>query len=416
MIARRCKVNTSISKKGGGAAAITIVIMMIYFMSPTISAISPAVASISSSYPAVSASAIGYVVTITAAFQAVTAVVAGALMGRKIKYRTLTIFSSALVVVSGCFPFLLQDGTGFALLLVSRALLGVGLGTIMPLSNALVLASFSDEGKRSQLIGAGNAMLNIGTIVTNLLGGFLCGFSWQSTFLVYALGVILVALSVFVMREPTHVEKSTNEKGRSGKLPLLTFVFIFFFLMMCVVTQSVVVYCSSLLADAGVTDSMVSATMVSVFSVGGIVISLGFSLLFKALHNVLLPAAYVVAALALLACFVGSDAGSANILLFGVGAALSGAALLIVTCFTPMAISQIVEPKMQSTAMGFVSFAMAGGTFLSTPFAQLAAVVTGDTSIRMVLLVGTVVSIALAVLACATIVAMKKREQAAEEN
>ena len=115
--------NTSTAKKGGGAAAITIVIMMIYFMSPTISAISPAVASISASYPAVSASAIGYVVTITAAFQAVTAVVAGALMGRKVKYRTLTIFSSALVVVSGCFPFVLQDGAGFALLLVSRALL-----------------------------------------------------------------------------------------------------------------------------------------------------------------------------------------------------------------------------------------------------------------------------------------------------
>ncbi len=406
---RRYNVNTSTAKKGGGAAAITIVIMMIYFMSPTISAISPAVASISSSYPAVSASAIGYVVTITAAFQAVTAVVAGALMGRKVKYRTLTIFSSALVVVSGCFPFLLQDGAGFALLLVSRALLGVGLGTIMPLSNALVLASFSDESKRSQLIGAGNAILNIGTIVTNLLGGFLCGFSWQSTFLVYALGVILVALSVFVMREPAHVQADEGPKRKGGKLPVLAFVFIIYFLLMCVVTQPIIVYASSLLAEAGVTNAMVPAAMTSVFSIGGIIVSLVFSFLFKVLRNALMPIAYVMAAFSLLACFFGCNATSPNIILFGVGAAGAGVALLIITCFTPMVLSQVVAPDMQSTAMGFVSFAMAGGTFLSTPFAQLAAIVTGSASIRMVLLVAAVVAVILVVTTALTMVLLRRR-------
>lgn len=399
--------NTATGKKSSSSIAITIVILMVYFLSPTISAISPAVASIATAYPAVSTSVIGYVVTITAAFQAVTAVVAGSIMGKKVNYRTLTIVSSALVVLSGCFPYFLQDGSGFILLLVSRAFLGIGLGIIMPLSNALVLASFSDEGKRSALIGAGNAMLNIGTIVTNLLGGFLCGISWQSTFLTYALGIILLVLSVFMMQEPPHVQSLTREK-KSGRLPAFTFVFILFFLMMCVVTQSVVVYCSQLLADAGIADSMVSATMVSVFSIGGIAVSLCFSALYKLLRDALLPVSFIVSALALLACFVGCNQSSPSIILFGTGAVLAGVALLIITCFTPMAISQIVSPNMQSTAMGFVSFAMAAGTFLSTPFAQLSAVVMGDASIRMVLLMGAVVSLALVVLGAVAVVVAKR--------
>lgn len=382
---------------------------MLYFMSPTISAISPAVASIGLSYPAVSSTAIGYVVTITAAFQAITAVVAGAVMGKKVKYRTLAIFSSALVVVSGCFPFFLQDGAGFPLLLVSRALLGVGLGIIMPLSNALVLAAFSEENTRSKLIGSGNAMLNIGTIVTNLLGGFLCGFSWQTTFLVYALGAILLALSIFLMREPTHVQAEPDQKRRGGKLPALAFLFILYFLLMCVVTQPVIVYSSTLLSEAGITNTMVPAMMTSVFSVGGIIVSLVFSGLFKRIRNALMSIAYVAAVIALFACFFGCDTSSPNVLLFGFGALMAGVALLTITCFTPMAISQVVAPEMQSTAMGFVSFAQAAGTFLSTPFAQLAAVLTGSSDVRMVLLVAALLSIALIVATAVTVLVMRRR-------
>lgn len=393
-----------------GTAGTVAVIMALYFLSPTISAISPAMSLIASAFPDVGAAAIGYVLTITAAAQAVTAVVAGALAGRKLGYRTLAIMSSVLVVVAGCFPFFLSGGDAdFVMLLVSRALLGVGLGTIMPLSNALVLAAFSAENDRSRLIGIGNAMLNIGTIVTNLLGGFLCSISWQTTFWVYALGAVLFVLSVFAMREPAHVQEDSTEHSKGGKLPIVSFAYILFFLLMCVVTQPVIVYCSQVLAEAGITDSMVSAIMVSVFSIGGICVSLPFTGIFKVLRNTLLPVAFVVAFIGLLVCFFGAQPEGANAFLYGLGAALAGAALLLVTCFTPMALSQVVAPELQSTAMGFVSFAMAAGTFLSTPFAQLGGVVMGSESIVNVLLFASLCAVVLAVLATFLTFAMRKR-------
>ena len=398
-------------ERRAGAVGMTAVIMTLYFISPAISAISPAVASLSSSYPGVSPAAIGYVVTITAAFQAVAAVVAGSLMGKKVGYRALAIVSSVLVVVAGCFPFVLADGQGFGALLFSRAVLGIGLGTIMPLSNALVLACFSDEDARSKLIAGGNAMLNIGTIVMNLLGGLLCGFSWQATFLVYAIGIILLVLSVVVMREPAHIAEADSAKSaRIGKLPGISFAFIVFFLLMCVVTQPVIVYSSTLLAEAGISNSMVPAVMTSVFSVGGIVVSALFPVLFKKLRNVLMPLGYTIGVLALLACYLGSSADGGNLVLFGIGAFLAGAALLIVTCLTPMVLSQVVAPQMHATAMGLVSFSMAAGTFLSTPFAQLVSVLTGNPDVRMVLLGAAALAVMLVVVTGVTVAGMKRRE------
>lgn len=418
--------NTNIESAGNAASSLDVVsgvpgkamrgmkgtvatIMTLYFLSPTISAISPAMSSIAGSYPDVSPAAIGYVMTITAALQAVTALIAGALAGRKLRYRTLAIASSILVVIAGCIPFFLSGGADFPVLIGSRALLGIGLGTIMPLSNALVLAAFSDEGTRSRLIGVGNAMLNVGTIVTNLLGGFLCAISWQSTFLVYALGIVLFALSAFAMKEPAHVEEENVER-KKGSLPAVTFVYIVFFLLMCVMTQPVIVYCSQVLAEAGITNAMVSAFMVSVFSIGGIIISLMFTGLFKLLGKMLLPASFVVAAVALLVCFMGGNPQDSNVILYGIGAALAGMALLMVTCFTPMAISQVVAPEMQSTAMGFVSFAMGGGTFLSTPFAQLAGIVTGAETIGTVLMFAACCSGVLAVVAVAFVFLSRRKK------
>lgn len=408
------RAKAAVVRKGG--AGTVAVIMALYFMAPTISAISPAMSSIASAYPEVDPAAIGYVLTITAALQAVTAVIAGALAGRKVNYKTLAIIASTLVVVSGCFPYFLGSGdVDFVMLLVSRAVLGVGLGIVMPLSNALVLAAFTAESDRSRLIGVGNGMLNIGTIVTNLLGGFLCGISWQSTFLVYALGVVLFVLSVFAMREPEHVQQEeVAEKPASGKLPAVSFAFILFFLLMCVVTQPVIVYCSQVLAEAGITDAMVSAIMVSVFSIGGIAVSLPFTGLFKVFRNALLPIAYVIAFAALLACFIGTQTAVSNAILYGVGAALAGAALLLVTCFTPMALSQVVAPELQSTAMGFVSFAMACGTFLSTPFAQLAGIVLGSGSMTSVLVFASGCSAILAVISLVFVLISRKAKRPKE--
>lgn len=378
-------------------AGITAVIMMVYFISPTISAISPAMSSIAASYPDVPAATVGYVMTITAAFQAVTALAVGALLGRKLKYKTATIAAAAGVVIAGCFPFFLPDGAGFAALIASRAVLGVALGFIMVLSNSLVLAFFQDEGTRSKRISMGNAMLNIGTIVTNLVGGVLCAISWQTTFLTYAVGVILLLASIFLMKEPeiVAVEAGADESAADAekkRLPAIAFVFIVLFLVVVICVQPVVVYTSQALADAGVASSMVTAGIITAFSIGGVLASAAFPSLFKRFKNAMLPIAFAVSAVAMCGCFAFCAPGGVSVAGYGVCAALAGCGLLLITCFTPLVLSQVCAPEMLPTAMGFVSFAMAMGSFLSTPFAQVVAAATGSGSVRLVMLVAGIVA------------------------
>lgn len=395
---------TSQSKSSSG---ITVVIMTLFFLSPTISAISPAMSLLASDYPSVSPAAIGYVMTVTAAAQAVTAVVAGSIVGKRVRYKTMLIIASLLYTIAGCFPFFLSSGTGFELLLASRVLLGVGLGIIMPLSNAMVLAFFADGDERAKLIGRGNVMLNVGTIATNLVGGFLCAISWQTTFLIYATGIVLLLFSAILMKEPAAApahnddagafEASADRAGARAKLPLIAFAFIIIFLLNVILVQPAIVYNAQLLAGADLTSPVLAAIMIALFSVGGAIMSAIFPKAFQMLKAALLPLAFFVTALGLLLLYVGSLPEVASPIVYGVGIALLGVGLLATTCFTPLALSQTVAPDMQSTAMGFVSFAMAAGTFLSTPFAQAVAAITGNDAIGTVLIAALVCSIVIGV-------------------
>ena len=373
-------------KSTGSAQRITAVIMTLFFLSPTISAISPVMSSISVDYPDVSAAVIGYVMTVTAATQAATAVITGAIAGKLVRFKPLLVAAAFIYTIAGCLPFFLRGGSDFSILLASRALLGVGLGIIMPLSNATILAFFSSEETRAKLIGRGNLMLNVGTVVTNFIGSVLCAVSWQTSFLVYGLGVVLVVLSITWMQEPeATTPDAVSHNASKRKLPAITFLFVVVFLLNVVLTQPAIVYNSQLLTGAGMPSPVLAAVMIALFSVGGGTMSAVFPRLFGSLRNALLPAAFFISALGLGIVYVGSLPEVANVAVYAVGITLVGVGLLATTCFTPLAISLVVAPEMQATAMGFVSFAMAIGTFLSTPFAQIVSAITGSSAVGTIL-------------------------------
>lgn len=388
------RVFSSPEKRGIVAA-----IMAMYFLSPLISAIAPAMSAVAQDYPEISAAAIGYVLTLTAAFQAVTALATGYVAGRKMNFRTLAIAASIIVIVSGCFPFFLHGGSDFVPLLVSRALLGVGLGIIMPLSNATAMAAFSKEEERSSVVGVGNAMLNLGTIVTNLIGGVLCAISWQTSFLVYLLGILLFIPSAFAMKEPPHFDEMDGaRKAGKSRLPGMALVYIILFLISVEFCQPVIVYCSQALAGAGITNPLVTSAMTIAFSIGGIVVSAPFAKVLATFKKRTLPISLLLAAVALAICRIGASPEVANPFVYGVGAFLTGVALLAVTCYTPMALSQVTPPEQLGTAMGLNSFAMAMGTFLVTPFAQLCSALTGESSLLNVYAIAAVLSLVLCII------------------
>ena len=95
-------------------------------------------------------------------------------------------------------------------MLTRRALLGVSVGLIMPLSTGL-LAYYYPPEQQAHLMGLSAAMNQMGGVVATLLAGLLSAIGWRWAFLVYLLGLIAVIM-VAVYLPDDHLG-SANKRG-----------------------------------------------------------------------------------------------------------------------------------------------------------------------------------------------------------
>ena len=128
--------------------------------------------------------------------------------------RTLTMAGLALYTVGGAAAGLFNS---IWAVLVMRALVGVGVGIIMPLSTGLLTYYFAPE-KREGLMGLSSAANQLGGVVATLLAGVLANISWRLSFLVYLMGLISIVLCLIFMPNDRirSGESADAEKGGSG--------------------------------------------------------------------------------------------------------------------------------------------------------------------------------------------------------
>lgn len=121
--------------------------------------------------------------------------------------RTIALFGLVLYVVAGAGCFFAGD---IYVLLTLRALLGVSVGLIMPLSTGLLAYYYPPEWQ-AHLMGLSAAMNQMGGVVATLLAGLLSSIGWRWAFLVYLLGLVAVIM-VAVLLPDDHLG-SANKRG-----------------------------------------------------------------------------------------------------------------------------------------------------------------------------------------------------------
>ncbi|MCR4965522.1 MAG: MFS transporter [Bacteroidales bacterium] len=156
-------------------------------------------------------------------------------ISRKMRTRSIALTGLLLYVVAGAGCFFTNNI--FALLLL-RALLGVSVGLIMPLSTGLLAYYFPPE-EQARLMGLSASMNQFGDVIATLLAGLLATIEWRYAFLVYLLGLISVILVVLYL--PNEQLHSENKRGKAfeprqllkfhpsviGMLLLMTIFFVF---------------------------------------------------------------------------------------------------------------------------------------------------------------------------------------------
>ena len=128
-------------------------------------------------------------------------------ISRILRTRAIATTGLLLYVVAGAGCFFVDD---IYVLMLLRAILGISVGLIMPLSTGLLAYYFPPE-EQARLMGLSAAMNQMGGVVATLLAGMLATIDWNYSFLVYLLG--LIALVMVWLWLPDEQLGSANKRG-----------------------------------------------------------------------------------------------------------------------------------------------------------------------------------------------------------
>ena len=95
--------------------------------------------------------------------------------------------------------------------LAARALVGIGVGIVMPMSTGL-LAFYYPRDMQDRLMGYSSAMNQLGGSVATLIAGFLAAVSWRLSFLVYLMGLISIILCLLFLPNDRISERQAAER------------------------------------------------------------------------------------------------------------------------------------------------------------------------------------------------------------
>lgn len=149
---------------------------------------------------------------------------------KKFRSKTLLMAGLVLYTAGGCVAGVFSN---IYLVLAARALVGIGVGIVMPMSTGL-LAFYYTRDKQEALMGYSSAMNQMGGVIATLLSGLFASISWRASFLVYLMGLISIVLCIlflpneYIGSENTHGEKGVFKKNYPFVIAMFLLMFTFF--------------------------------------------------------------------------------------------------------------------------------------------------------------------------------------------
>lgn len=165
------------------------------------------------------------IISIPALFIALTNIVFPKLC-KKFKAKELVLAGLALYTFGGCMAGAFNN---IFVVLIFRALVGVGVGIIMPMSTGL-LSFYYAKDKQDKLMGYSSAMNQMGGVIATMISGLLATISWRASFLVYLMGFISIVLCLIFL--PNEKIGSADGKKEHGVFKKNALFIVSMFLLM----------------------------------------------------------------------------------------------------------------------------------------------------------------------------------------
>lgn len=246
---------------------------------PAINANIPAMAS---AFDTIPLAMIEMLTTVPSLFLMISVLISS-FIAKKIGYKQTASLGLLIVAVSGILPVFVSN---FYLILISRAMLGFGIGLFNSLTVALV-NSFYQGKDRAKMYGLQSAFEGAGGIFITFIAGQLLKIGWQAPFLAYAIAIpVCIVFIKFIPKVATandiSVDKNVivEENGfKKDNIMLFSFIALLFVAASLYMTMGIKV--STLITTAGYGNASDASLVIILLSLGAITAGTLFSKIIK---------------------------------------------------------------------------------------------------------------------------------------
>ncbi|GEO46228.1 MFS transporter [Companilactobacillus kimchii] len=325
------------------------------------------------------------------ALMVVIFVILSSFIAKKIGQKQTVILGLIIALISGIIP---AFSSNFTVVLVSRALLGVGFGLFNSLAVSMISDYFTGD-ERAQLIGFQSAFQGLGTAIMTYVAGQLLKVNWHVTFWIYA--IILPILVLFILFVPSPEKKqdsngrSNNEVKQSTNMQVIGYVLLLFVVL--IIYMGVQVKLALLFTSNGYGTATDAANIISIMSIGSMLAGFAFGTIFKIIRHYTIPVSIVLMAISFFILAVSN-----SIVLSGIGGVLTGISFSLLVPYLFNQVS-VVSPKGSATLS--TSLLLVGsnlGSSFSPYGLALLGNISGTSSVNGVFMAGGTVLAVMAII------------------
>lgn len=271
-------------------------------------AVSPAMGNIAAHFANSPVWLVKLVVTLPPLMVVPGSVLASLLVAHIGKKHTIA-FGIALYIIGGCGGGLAQN---VPVLLLFRAILGVSVGLIMPIANALV-SDFYQDREATQMMGWISSASHFSGMVAQLLSGVLAGICWRYSFTIYGVAFFSLLLVLFFL--PKDRTGGTPDDCEVETLPSAVYYYATAIFLLMLLFYTVPVNISLFIERGGIGNSVTSGIACALITGSAFIIGL----FFRQLKELLGRAAFFLGIMTMaMGFFVLYSADSALLVYLGV--------------------------------------------------------------------------------------------------
>lgn len=327
-----------------------------------------------------------FVSSVAALASVVFGLVVGMIAGKKVSYRAVAFFAGACVLIGGLVPFFVKN---YIVLLVFRAVYGIGYGGMMSLQNTFAALTLPKE-KQAFALGIG-MFVGYGTnCILQLIGGLLAEMGWNWVFLNNLLLLIpFVLLLVCCPSIPGNkAEKGENkaEKKERTSYPPVIFVMCILMALVGLLISPLLIGCSFLSNNIIPNNTTIAGIVAVCFSLGCMVGGLIYPTLSKKLGRYCFTCFLLVAAIGALGSALATNIPLLCVMIFlgGMGFSTTQSGAMMVT-------GASVSKSAVAMASSLIMACFNIGMFLCSPFQSMIGKIPGCDQLYVPLYIGAAV-------------------------